>query len=489
MNYHEELTKLAKRKEEDKENYPYGNRLGKRYAIKETLSAAGDGAILGGTLLGYPGYRVGKVVGKAVGDLTGAKYGGAIGSVAGAAIPAAVTAIGLAKGNQDFIRGRRALSYLPSEEQKALKTRLDKANENMARISERWEIANSIGTPNQKVYLNNKYDAAEKELKDAELAEEAAIKRGLKLMKKKASINNYEEMIKFAYEDIVGSFEKEAAARWRKRWGELSSEAQRRLQQPGQIASQANETAKRVSGAEKIAEKYGIKTRSKAKEVNIPFAPNLSKKISKFKQDFFEGLTSITGPAYNYKTNKVYDTLSSENPNFNSGIMRTISSIGGRDLGEIYRSNRPLYDEIRSIIISNHEVGGEAIAKHTGRLLKSPRKKIGPFSIRNIKEKPYFGHLDPRVLHNESASVATASPEAKKFMSNMRSYGRDIDDYPVQGRVYKNRGINTFPVKFFSEKGELKDIGGVEYGKNAVIDRKKLKAHREAYQDALKKPF
>lgn len=458
MNYEEELTKLAKREEEDKENYPYGNRLGKRYAIKETLSAAGDGAILGGVLLGYPGSKVGKFVG----NLTGVKYGGAIGSVAGAAIPAAVTAIGVAKGNQDFIRGRRALSYLPSEEQKALKNRLDKANENMARISERWEIANSIGTPNQKAYLNNKYDkaydAAEKELKDAELAEEAAIKRGLKLMKKKASINNYEEMIKFAYEDIVDSFEKEAAARWRKEFGDLSEEAKSKLREG--VASQANETAKRVRGQNTMMKDWNIQRNTTPLNLLDLSKPSAAK--GKLQNWFYKKI----GPAYVRFEDGAQMLLdrfgnNKDKPDFKG--LKTVSRFGKKNLKRLYKTDRPLYDEIASII-NHHEIGGEALISN---------KK----AFNAAKGGRYFSHFSPEVLHRESAAVATASPKAQEFMKNMRSKKQFAI---LTGLSNDKTGYK--PWQRVSELDELKRVGGIEYGKSAVIDKKKMRNHINAYK-------
>lgn len=62
-------------------------------------------------------------------------------------------------------------------------------------------------------------------------------------------------MVKSAYEEILG-FDKEAAPRWRKEWGSLSPEAQKKMRES--IASQANETAKRMRGGSAIMDKLNM---------------------------------------------------------------------------------------------------------------------------------------------------------------------------------------------------------------------------------------
>lgn len=207
------MEKIAKRKEKEEKEVVFEQPLSKRYvakkALKGALTGAGVGAGLGsiyGTTFGIAGAPVvgfgnsyqdakSKLLKAQIASVKkGLSIGSAVGAGAGALLGGVATATGAAKD--------RAFSQLPVERQKAIHKELTEAGdafneadktkkvdkEKFNRASERFNTA-----------LNN-YFAATKEGK--------AIIRDKKL--NKTASFDYDEMVKLAYEDILGGFEKSA---------------------------------------------------------------------------------------------------------------------------------------------------------------------------------------------------------------------------------------------------------------------------------------
>ena len=266
------------------------------------------------------------------------------------------------------------------------------------------------------------------------------------------------------FDEFVG-IEKEAAPRWRKEWGNLSEASQNRLRKS--VASQANETTKRFRGSNKMGNSMGI-----VKHIVDPddpaaigwtnnMKPGIKKKIVGKLQ---KAIGNSLGPMYirkpggPFSPDVVLDHFSdgkNGKPNFKG--LKGVSKLGGRDLKKVHRENPKLYKELQSIINDAHEVAGEGLVAN---------KKIGRYA-----GSKYFSHFSPEVLHRESASVATATPEAKQFMTNMRSKKHFAFLTGMSGR----NGIKPFDR--VSEIDELRRNGGLEYGKDAVVNKSKLKQH------------
>lgn len=109
------MEKIAKRKEDP--NYPYGNKLGKGHVVKSGIGEIGSNIAIG-TLAGtIPGASLGALVARPTkGALIGAGAGAALGIIAA---PASYKS-GKRAGEQ-----YRYISYLPSNEQQALKKKID----------------------------------------------------------------------------------------------------------------------------------------------------------------------------------------------------------------------------------------------------------------------------------------------------------------------------------------------------------------------------
>lgn len=275
-------------------------------------------------------------------------------------------------------------------------------------------------------------------------------------------------MVKNAYEDTLG-FDKEAAPRWRKEWGNLSPEAQKKMRES--IASQANETAKRMRGGSAIMDKLNMgRLKIDKKDPFKVGKDNYGKgKVGNWlkKRQWYKKL-NMTGPAYDMGNNRLLDHMSEgENgkPNF-KGLKR-ISRIGKRNLKKTYKEDPKLYNEIKSILQDTHEVGGEGISYMKYRK-KHPYKWLGG--------PQYFSHISPEVLHRESASVATASPKAQEFMKNLRT--RKYPALLMGPSAMRNAGYKWN--QWVSEADDLKRYGGIEYGKDAVVNMRKVRKHKEA---------
>lgn len=281
------------------------------------------------------------------------------------------------------------------------------------------------------------------------------------------------------FDEFVG-IEKEAAPRWRKEWGNLSEASQNRLRKS--VASQANETAKRLRGIDAISKKFNVKYRTQSpisKKWRGEKLPIVGKAITGLRNTtntVREAVDEMALARTSARGNVVTNTLASNKDKFLKGDgMKNISLAGGSDLHQMKYKNRALYDEIASIV-GMHEMQ-EAITKKKKRHISNIFGTIK----NNVHDGTYFSHFGPDVLHRESASVATASPEAKKFMKNMRSMADDIDKKSLAAKVYTKKGL---PAEAHSELSELKNIGGIDYGKDAVVNKKKMKAHSEAYRKA-----
>ena len=213
------MEKIAKRKEKEEKDFVFEQPLGKGYvakkALKGALQGAGVGAGLGAGFGGMVGFDMasGVYFGKDYADallkarqarIAGVKKGSGVGAAIGAGIGAlahgAASASGAAKD--------RYFSNLPIERQRAI---IREMKESGDEFNEAAKNANRpTATDKNKEDFNNASERFNKSLNDYF----AAQKEGKAILKsnkfnKKASLD-YDEMVKFAYEDILGGFEKSA---------------------------------------------------------------------------------------------------------------------------------------------------------------------------------------------------------------------------------------------------------------------------------------
>lgn len=343
----------------------------------------------------------------------------------------------LAEGNALVAQSHRNISKGLSQlgKQTGVRDWGNNISSNGATAKRAWDWAvNNVKNPSGKTMEDIRDNAIQKYLSNARASRKYT----------KAS-NAVKEYLAKRASDELNDMVKEAAARWRKEWGNLTPEAQAKLRNT--IASQTSETAKRMRGQDAMMNKWNIQKTTK------PYGPY-------DKNKFMRWLYHKTGPAFHAGTNFLHDHFSpGENgkPNFKG--LKIIDKAGKTNMKKIYRTNRPLYDEIQSIINGSHEIGGEAmIAKQKPMRMQLTNK--------------HFSHFSPEVLHRESAAVATASPEAKEIMKNVRSkkyfagmvgMANDKTGYKFSDRI--------------SEIDDLKRRGGVEYGKDAVVNARKVKNH------------
>jgi hypothetical protein len=82
------------------------------------------------------------------------------------------------------------------------------------------------------------------------------------------------------------------------------------------------------------------------------------------------------------------------------------------------------------------------------------------------------GHVSPEVIHRESANAAIAPNKVRESMKNLRVSEKELDD---RGRYGFNRLVNRKiePINYERE------VDKIEYGKSAVLDKKKVKRDRK----------
>lgn len=213
------MEKIAKRKEKEAKDVVFEQPLGKGYvakkALKGALQGAGLGAGLGTGLGGMVGFDMasGLYFGKDYADaaakarqarIAGVKKGSGVGAAIGAGIGAlaygAASASGAAKD--------RYFSNLPIERQRSIIRELKESGDAFNEATK--NVSRPTATDKNKEDFNNASERFNKALNDYFVAQ----KEGKAILKsnkfnKKASFD-YDEMVKFAYEDILGSFEKSA---------------------------------------------------------------------------------------------------------------------------------------------------------------------------------------------------------------------------------------------------------------------------------------
>jgi hypothetical protein len=82
------------------------------------------------------------------------------------------------------------------------------------------------------------------------------------------------------------------------------------------------------------------------------------------------------------------------------------------------------------------------------------------------------GHVSPEVVHRESANAAIAPDKVRDSMKNLRVSEKELDD---RGRYGFNRLVNRKiePINY------EKEVDKIEYGKSAVLDKKKVKRDKK----------
>ena len=186
-----------------KVDHPYGNKTDLKYIQKEKAKHVIPKTLKGAATLGTIAAFYGKA---SKSDPLNTAMLSAIGAVAGGSFAGRKASKNLPVPLKNLQNEWAPLSYLSSKEQKDLfKKKIDARNqydiaydklESLYKLDdddERYKKA-----LNAFYVADNRFDATEREYKDA-------IKRGMEIMNKKASID-YEEMVKLAYEDIMADF-------------------------------------------------------------------------------------------------------------------------------------------------------------------------------------------------------------------------------------------------------------------------------------------
>ncbi len=76
-------------------------------------------------------------------------------------------------------------------------------------------------------------------------------------------------------------------------------------------------------------------------------------------------------------------------------------------------------------------------------------------------------HISPEVIHRESANLALAPEKVKEIMKNLRNSGNELDE---SGKYGYNK-LTSRKLGFNFET----PVDKIEYGKSAVIDKKKMR--------------
>ena len=80
-------------------------------------------------------------------------------------------------------------------------------------------------------------------------------------------------------------------------------------------------------------------------------------------------------------------------------------------------------------------------------------------------------HISPEVIHRESANLALAPEKVKEIMRNLRNSGSELDE---SGKY----GYNKLTSRKLGFNSEI-PVDKIEYGKSAVIDKKKMKRDKK----------
>lgn len=279
-------------------------------------------------------------------------------------------------------------------------------------------------------------------------------------------VDPYGEAIpKESFEYLFG-MDKEAAARWKKEFGNLSETAKDTLKK--NVAKSSEDMVKGIErGNKELIRKLGEKGQLKGvvSHRNLPaiykhIKQGIGKNDGRAMNIVRTIEAALSGPA----------TLWSER--HNDGGTKLISgmkkSILNKDRYKITGAAK------RSLYIKDKELG---------RMSRSDKRAVDAITLRHeldearsmskrVNEHPYSTHNAPDVVHRESANLALMPEKVKRAFTNMRkdhSFSKHDFINQAADSVYGGHRVG----------GEYENLGkrGVKYGDSPYLDKRKMRSH------------
>lgn len=249
--------------------------------------------------------------------------------------------------------------------------------------------------------------------------------------------------------------EKTAAQAWKKNFHNLSAESINRLKQSG-ILNSEKELKGLWKGTDKILganNAKSIKNLDKATSFMAnSFKPTMDaetyKEMAPYIKSSIRDAMAFGGPEATKGTGFKFDSIMHAPRNAASKLSDFVQDNGMGELKGISRKNR----EARrwaDAIIARHEADEIRFGK---KVMSNPKMMadVG-YGSRPTPLTRYYSHITPKVLAAESANVALAPQETKRFMTGVRSL--DMGDVTEAKSIENLSGVRYGSSPLFNAKG------------------------------------
>ena len=265
--------------------------------------------------------------------------------------------------------------------------------------------------------------------------------------------------------DIVDDvIEKTAARAWKKNFGDLSEESKKLLIDKGILnhkkemdgLNKGTANIFKQNNAQITTGKYtnranNMKRRKEGEmtigNMSFPAAVNLGDEGNKASRVYMPTNTNLYDSVIN---NRAGSKLNKSEKDYLEAVIR-----------------RHEADELRA----SAKISRKDMANYSKGKTKNLGNIIGHSEHTAIKANT-GGHVSPEVVHRESANAAIAPDKVRDSMKNLRVSEKELDD---KGRYGFNKLVNRKiePINY------EKEVDKIEYGKSAVLDKKKVKRDKK----------
>jgi hypothetical protein len=239
---------------------------------------------------------------------------------------------------------------------------------------------------------------------------------------------------------------KEAMARaWKKVVGNLSDDAISKLTSKG-ILNHERELAGLNKGTENIIKSKGGKAISGFSDDQLADAALGIAQSNHYVKDLMKSLgvdSDSMRDAFKdaAKTNSGFMTLFDPNGNggfVHRGNIEKLPKNINKALGtRLALPKKQLDRDFTEAVINRHEANE---LSHASNIIKKNKKAVVEYKGQKIPVANAASHITPKVIANESANVAIAPKETKKFMAAMRDATGELEGYNDLGLNYGKSG-------------------------------------------------
>lgn len=249
--------------------------------------------------------------------------------------------------------------------------------------------------------------------------------------------------------------EKTAAQAWKKNFHNLSAESINRLKQSG-ILNRDKELKGLWKGTDKILGVNNSKSIKNLDKATSYVANNIKstldeqtyKQVSPYVRRSIKEAIAFGGPDVAHQSGTKFTSIIHSPKNATKKFSKLLADENMGDVAPISRKNREAR-KWADAIIARHEADEIRFGK---KVSQNPKMMaISPLSDKPTSLARYYSHVTPKVLAAESANVALAPQETRRFMNGIRNLS--IDDVTEAKSIEGLSGTRYGSSPLYNPKG------------------------------------